>query len=36
MLTVPKTPRWLVGHGHGDEAEDVLERLRRDDPDVHC
>jgi len=29
MLTVPKTPRWLVEHGRDDEARTVLHRLRQ-------
>ncbi|MEU0215144.1 sugar porter family MFS transporter [Streptomyces sp. NPDC006265] len=28
MLTVPKTPRWLVEHGRDDQARRVLEQLR--------
>ncbi|MFC8520986.1 sugar porter family MFS transporter [Streptomyces sp. NPDC057257] len=28
MLTVPRTPRWLVEHGRDGEALDVLRRLR--------
>jgi sugar porter (SP) family MFS transporter len=28
MLTVSETPRWLVEHGHGQRARDVLTRTR--------
>ena len=31
MLTVPRSPRWLVAHGHEDEARDVLSRTREKD-----
>jgi sugar porter (SP) family MFS transporter len=34
MLTVPHTPRWLMGRGREDEARGVLEKLRSDDPDA--
>ena len=34
MLTVPKTPRWLVEHGREDEAREVLERLRAGDEEA--
>lgn len=34
MLTVPKTPRWLVEHGHTDQARQVLRRLRSGLPDA--
>lgn len=34
MLTVPKTPRWLVEHGRDDEARAVLQRLRSGLPDA--
>ncbi|MDO8107824.1 sugar porter family MFS transporter [Isoptericola sp. b441] len=28
MLTVPRSPRWLIAHGHEDEAREVLSRSR--------
>jgi sugar porter (SP) family MFS transporter len=28
MLVLPETPRWLAGHGHLEDAGDVLRRLR--------
>jgi sugar porter (SP) family MFS transporter len=31
MLTVPRTPRWLVMHHREDDARQVLERLREGD-----
>ena len=31
MLTVPRTPRWLMLNGQEDKARDVLERLREGD-----
>ncbi len=31
MLTVPRTPRWLMLNGQEDKARDVLERLRAGD-----
>jgi sugar porter (SP) family MFS transporter len=31
MLTVPRTPRWLVQHGHDGDAHEVLGRLRSGD-----
>jgi sugar porter (SP) family MFS transporter len=34
MLTVPRTPRWLMEHGKEKEARDVLKRLRGSDPDA--
>lgn len=34
MLTVPRTPRWLVEHGMEDTARDVLKKLRGTDPDA--
>lgn len=34
MLTVPHTPRWLVGAGRDEEARKVLERLRTGDEDA--
>lgn len=34
MLTVPKTPRWLVEHHRDDEARQVLTRLRAGLPDA--
>lgn len=34
MLTVPKTPRWLVEHGHTDQARRVLHRLRSGSTDA--
>jgi sugar porter (SP) family MFS transporter len=34
MLTVPKTPRWLVMNHQEDEARDVLERLREGDDEA--
>src|SRR3954469_20585936 len=34
MLTVPRSPRWLVMKGREDEARSVLERLREGDPDA--
>lgn len=37
LLTLPKSPRWLAEHGHGEQAAQVLRRLRagddRADPD---
>lgn len=32
MLSVPQTPRWLVGAGREKKARDVLQRLRSGDP----
>ncbi len=34
MLTVPRTPRWLMMHGQDDRARDVLARLRDGDEDA--
>ena len=34
MLTVPRTPRWLMEHGMEDKARDVLKRLRGTDPNA--
>ena len=34
MLTVPRTPRWLMEHDREDEAREVLHRLRRGSPDA--
>jgi sugar porter (SP) family MFS transporter len=34
MLTVPRTPRWLMMHGKEDEARSVLARLREGDQDA--
>jgi sugar porter (SP) family MFS transporter len=34
MLTVPRTPRWLMLRGHDGEARSVLERLREGDEDA--
>lgn len=34
MLTVPQTPRWLANHGRDEQARDVLQRLRDEDPDA--
>lgn len=34
MLTVPRTPRWLMEHGMEDKAREVLKRLRGSDPDA--
>lgn len=34
MLTVPQTPRWLADHGRDEQARDVLQRLRDEDPDA--
>lgn len=34
MLTVPKTPRWLIEHHREDEAREVLNRLRANDEDA--
>jgi sugar porter (SP) family MFS transporter len=34
MLTVPHTPRWLVGDGQTDRARRTLEKLRKNDPDA--
>ena len=34
MLTVPRTPRWLMEHGMEDKARDVLKKLRGSDPDA--
>lgn len=28
MLILPESPRWLAGHGHAEDAGDVLKRLR--------
>lgn len=34
MLTVPRTPRWLMEHGMEDKAREVLKKLRGSDPDA--
>ncbi len=34
MLTVPRTPRWLVEHGMKDKAREVLKKLRGTDPNA--
>lgn len=34
MLTVPRTPRWLVEHGMEDKAREVLKKLRGNDPNA--
>jgi sugar porter (SP) family MFS transporter len=34
MLTVPRTPRWLVMHHHDDHAREVLEQLRDGDDEA--
>jgi sugar porter (SP) family MFS transporter len=34
MLTVPRTPRWLVMNGREDRAREVLETLRENDDDA--
>jgi sugar porter (SP) family MFS transporter len=34
MLTVPRTPRWLVMNGDEDRAREVLEELREGDEDA--
>jgi sugar porter (SP) family MFS transporter len=34
MLTVPRTPRWLVHNNQEDKARDVLTRLREGDPEA--
>ncbi len=34
MLTVPRTPRWLVEHGLEDKAREVLKKLRGSDPNA--
>ncbi len=34
MLTVPRTPRWLMMHGHERDARQVLERLRAGDEEA--
>lgn len=34
MLTVPRTPRWLMANASEDEAREVLERLRSGDEDA--
>lgn len=34
MLLLPESPRWLAGHGHAQDAEAVLRRLRGQHSDV--
>jgi sugar porter (SP) family MFS transporter len=34
MLTVPRTPRWLVMHRHEERAREVLEQLREGDDEA--
>ncbi len=34
MLTVPRTPRWLMMHGKDEKAREVLERLREGDDEA--
>jgi sugar porter (SP) family MFS transporter len=34
MLTVPRTPRWLMEHGMEDKAREVLKKLRGADPNA--
>lgn len=34
MLTVPRTPRWLMEHGKEREAREVLKKLRGSDPNA--
>jgi MFS family permease len=34
MLTVPRTPRWLVMHHREDEAREVLDQLREGDDEA--